>query len=85
MPKHTVSVGKASAPLLACEGHSVSVLLASVWPILCSWGDGSNFSLGFVPALEGEVCPPTWGQVSLLNSWVRWLASPSHLQPSCLL
>ena len=60
MPKYTVLVEKTS-PLLACEAHSVSELLRSIWAYVVSWGDGSHLSPGFVSvpgsaALEVKGC-----------------------------
>lgn len=79
MPRHTASVGMAS-PLLACDAHSVSELLASIWACIVSLGDGSHLSPIFVPvpgsaALEVKGCLPgvwlcsTWRIGELAQSW----------------
>lgn len=51
MPQYTASVGEAPSPLPPWEGPSVDKFLASIWTCIASWGDGSDLSLGFVPAL----------------------------------
>ena len=51
MPQYTTSVGEAPSPLPAWESPSVGEFLASLWACIASWADGSDLSLGFVPAL----------------------------------